>query len=1169
MFRARSQKRQAGRPKDARYYRLRLEPLEDRRLLSVFTVNSPADHAELLVEIIGGSASPLRSASADGLVEVAYGQSASNRGGQRVIDADAALGGDESEGTAWDANADDPSGDGVLPAVGDPVPNDYVSAEAEPEKLTLRQAIQKANKNPGLDEIRFQFDKSEYGDGPYVIKPVYALPAITDPVVINGFTPGLGASPNTNLFHQGKNTVIQVWLEGSLAGKGTNGLVFEVPDAGVRSEVHGLAISGFQPTGDCNVVTEGFGIVLGGAGNVAVEHCFLGIAPDGYLPMVNASGIGLFSPKNVIQDNLIGANLYNGIQVGGRRAGTPVAGVTLNILWDNYIGTTRDGDFPMGNDNGIRVTEGASQTVIGGADHGNLLSGNRYQGVLIDKTAGGSNTIAGNLIGTDKTGMTTDPDKTPESGDELGNGDDGIDVGGPGSTSTVNVIGGTDPADRNVIAGNGGAGVLIVGAQVNNTQVKGNLIGTDITGTKKLGNAGPGVELQNSPDNTVQSNVSSGNGGVGVVIFGADAKRNVVRANRLGTSLDGKTALGNLAGVAIWHGSDNVIADNVMSGNTIHGAYVEGESARNNLFTGNKIGTNLAGNAALSNVCDGIRIQGAPDNIIGGAALADHNVISGNKHAGLHIEGAKAKNTSVQGNYIGTDVLGTSPVPNGVGVRIVDAPQNAIGGTVANFGDRPRNVISGNQDAGIVIQGAGAKGNWIQGNYIGTDKDGAGTNMGNRGDGILIDGAPENVVGGETTTPGKTPGNIISANWDAGVHIKGAGAKKNRVQGNVIGLDKSGNNLGNIEQGVFIEDAPDSEIGDKTKGITGPASFSKKHNVISGNVGEGVRIEGNGAVGNCVRRNKIYRNDGLEINLDGNEDLRLADDDVTPNDWKDGDTGANHLMNFPVGLTAWDSGTQTTISGVLSTADPENAEVDIYVGKTRDATGFGEGEVYKGTVKPDESGWFSLIVPGFSLSYPWLLFSAVATDTTTYSTSEFSPVYGINPTTSKVDSDGDGFPDEWETGGIDFNGDAVVDLPLDTGAEPANPNQKDIFLEIDYMESPSRTLRPDAGFELLMYTAFAAAPGGIVLHVEVDEPVPYSGAILWDTTHPGPANDFDDYKLGNPVNPTGTGPGDGHFGSLADRGLRDANGTDAPAGYRIGAKGRPRNNFPVFAKGLD
>ena len=57
-------------------------------------------------------------------------------------------------------------------------------------------------------------------------------------------------------------------------------------------------------------------------------------------------------------------------------------------------------------------------------------------------------------------------------------------------------------------------------------------------------------------------------------------------------------------------------------------------------------------------------------------------------------------------------------------------------------------MISGNGAEGIRIDGAGATGNLVQGNFIGTDRTGT-IDLGNAGDGIsILAGASGNVIGG-------------------------------------------------------------------------------------------------------------------------------------------------------------------------------------------------------------------------------------------------------------------------------------------------------------------------------------------------------------------------------------------------------------------------------------
>src|SRR5262249_22260197 len=136
----------------------------------------------------------------------------------------------------------------------------------------------------------------------------------------------------------------------------------------------------------------------------------------------------------------------------------------------------------------------------------------------------------------------------------LGNINDGVQVAGTGNT-----IGGTTAAARNVVSGNRGAGIAVGGS---GTIVQGNYIGTDVSGSVALGNQVNGVRVIGS-GGTIggtaagAGNVISGNGRNGIEI---DAPNNTVQGNLIGTDVGGTRALGNAAvGVLIAFASNNLI----------------------------------------------------------------------------------------------------------------------------------------------------------------------------------------------------------------------------------------------------------------------------------------------------------------------------------------------------------------------------------------------------------------------------------------------------------------------------------------------------------------------------------------------------------------------------------------------------------------------------------
>ena len=214
-----------------------------------------------------------------------------------------------------------------------------------------------------------------------------------------------------------------------------------------------------------------------------------------------------------------------------------------------------------------------------------------------------------------------------------------------------------------------------------------------------------------------------------------------------------------------------------------------------NVVQGNHIGTDITGTASRGNGT-GVDIS-SPNNTVGGSTVSARNVISGNSKDGIRINDATGN--LVQGNYIGTDATGSLDLGNlNYGIWVFgDSPNNVIGGSTTGT----RNVISGNAN-GIVIMGNTSSNNLVQGNYVGTDANGS-VDIGNSGDGVLIFGAPNNVVGGTATGTR----NVISGNDAAGIKITGSTSTGNLVQGNFIGTDTSGTALlGNSNQGVLIED---------------------------------------------------------------------------------------------------------------------------------------------------------------------------------------------------------------------------------------------------------------------------------------------------------------------------------------------------------------------------
>src|SRR5207248_1090832 len=104
---------------------------------------------------------------------------------------------------------------------------------------------------------------------------------------------------------------------------------------------------------------------------------------------------------------------------------------------------------------------------------------------------------------------------------------------------------------------------------------------------------------------------------------------------------------------------------------------------------------------------------------------------------------------------------GTTALGNGGDGVVIQGHGDHIGGTAA----AERNLISGNGKDGVWIQSF-STGDLIEGNTIGTDVTGA-VALGNSLDGVFVDGAPNNTIGGTTSGAG----NLISGNQGNGLNL--------------------------------------------------------------------------------------------------------------------------------------------------------------------------------------------------------------------------------------------------------------------------------------------------------------------------------------------------------------------------------------------------------------
>lgn len=504
--------------------------------------------------------------------------------------------------------------------------------------------------------------------------------------------------------------------------------------------------------------------------------------------------------------------------------------------------------------------------IVGFPGTGDLSGGSA---IFIDGELGGgdNNRIYNTWLGVGPDGNTAD-----------GNARYGVLIA---NDADNNIIGGTGANERNVIAANGVAGVIITTAGNNSpnngNQIVGNYIGTNVAGTA-------------IPTGTNNNSVEAG-------IFLSQAAVGTLIADNL------------VGGLVPTGGPNPVIAGiKVASFGT---ALPADRAPRDTTLVRNLVGVNSGGTVVANRV--GILIGGVTSNpnygpfntVIGDPAnpAGGRNVIAGNTGRGIEISDTSARfgDITIAGNYIGLGPNGElrgngTPASGSTGEGILVGRQNlASAGTSGRVTIGPGNVISSNTLFGVRVRSGG---HVIRGNYIGTDRDGASSalpttsptwvyNTANgaasifleNGDGVTVGGsspADRNIIAFSATASGPVGAGIIIDPNASGVTNGCSGPCStggHTVQNNYIGVRRSGDGAlnGNLSQqpdreGIWMSGTSGNTIsGNVIAGLgvgmtVGTSSAPSSNNIISGNR-IGTRASGSTDFGTGIGN----QNEGIRI----------------------------------------------------------------------------------------------------------------------------------------------------------------------------------------------------------------------------------------------------------------------------------------------------------------
>ncbi len=609
-----------------------------------------------------------------------------------------------------------------------------------------------------------------------------ALPTITKPVIIDGSTQQSFLPLSKKVEIDG--TFLTAGNGFTILASAPNTQVYGLSffrissGAGIANNANNVTIGGLGNKGNVFQACSSNGVYAANGNNTIIENNYFGLLETGALGTANTSydiwvgGAGAMTDV-IIKNNVLGA-MRGGIGFG---SSLPTNTVTTTTIEFNRIG------FTAGNANitsltgvGIHTNEGTNGITIQNNAIGNrsnaagIVVMPRTSSVIIRNNGiGMAGDIAVNYaaapcqIGIDVRDMITNG--ITIDGNYIGSAiQDAIKLSsniyaGANACNIQNNFIGMTPAPY-AARPNNNAGIFLGDGTtpISGITLSNNHIGNSLVGI--YGNA-----LQNS---TISQNK------IGLYPLVLPSTVEIAAPNSRGLVIEGTMAAS----------SSLTITNNTISGNTSglgYGVQIASATTTPFVFTGNKIGTNTAGDTAIPNGTGILIGTGASGLTIGGVA-GQENIISGNSVDALIIS---ANNTTVRNNYIGLDINGTALIRNQNGLTITGIN---ITGTVIED-----NTISGTAIAGgdaVTLKGIPTS---FKRNKIGTDKDGNALILATGvfaigGRGVLLESlAP-------TPTPLNIENNVIASCDNSCIRVENS--SNISIFNNRIGVNINGSNVG-------------------------------------------------------------------------------------------------------------------------------------------------------------------------------------------------------------------------------------------------------------------------------------------------------------------------------------------------------------------------------------